>query len=132
MKGVPIKFRGKSEVTGKIIYGIGVKVYPDYSTMILDSLACEDVEEDSVAQLIGYDIDGNEIYEGYIVRDVDGNEFLARLEARVDCEFTEIVKYWTLPFEQTAEDDVDNSMPLEFFNDVENTRRTKKWLKKYY
>ena len=64
MKDVPIKFRGKSEVTGKTIYGIGVKIYPDYSTMILDSLACEDVEENSVAQLVGYDADGNEVYEG--------------------------------------------------------------------
>lgn len=64
MKGVPIKFRGKSEVTGKTIYGIGVKIYPDYSAMILDSLACEDVEENSVAQLVGYDADGNEVYEG--------------------------------------------------------------------
>lgn len=71
MKGIPIKFRGKSDITGKFIYGIGVKIKPDYAQIISDGYCYEDVEKDSVAQLVGYDVDGNEIYEDDEILHID-------------------------------------------------------------
>lgn len=69
-----IKFRGKSAITGEIIYGIGVKKSPDCTMMILDCLVGEEVEPDSVAQFIGYDKNGKEFYSDDKVIDEDGVE----------------------------------------------------------
>lgn len=65
MKNIPIKFRGVSELTGKIVYGVGVKDYGDNRVdIITGGMALEAVKADSVAQLVGYNLDGTEIYEG--------------------------------------------------------------------
>lgn len=61
MKGVPIKFKGES-VLGTI-YGYYVK--RDGKTYIYNDIGAGiTVDENSVRQLIGYDDEGNEIYEG--------------------------------------------------------------------
>lgn len=64
MKTVPIKFRGVSELTGKTVYGVGVKVYSDERVdIITGGMALEAVKPESVVQLVGYDADGVEVYE---------------------------------------------------------------------
>lgn len=60
MKGVPIKFKGESALG--TIYGYYVK--REGKTYIYNEIgAGVTVDENSVAQLIGYDDNGNEIYE---------------------------------------------------------------------
>ena len=55
-----IKFRGLG-IDGEIYYGdlIHVKGKP-----VIFGDTCEEVEPDSVAQLVGYDKSGREVYEG--------------------------------------------------------------------
>ena len=72
MKGVPIKFKGESALG--TIYGYYVK--REGKAYIYNEIgAGVTVDENSVAQLIGYDDNGNEIYEGdeliYIDNDKD-------------------------------------------------------------
>lgn len=61
MKIIPIKFRGESAIG--TVYGFYVEregkpyIVNDVGTMV-------SVDENSVAQLIDYDDEGNEIYEG--------------------------------------------------------------------
>ena len=72
MKNIPVKFRGVSELTGKTIYGVGVKDYGDNRVdIITGGMALEAVQADSVAQLAGYDVDGKEVYEGDIINRPD-------------------------------------------------------------
>lgn len=75
-----IKFRGKSINTGTIVYGdlINVKTSLD-PTIITDSGASYIVGESSIAQLIGLDEDGNEVYEGDMVQDNLGNTYTAEI-----------------------------------------------------
>lgn len=80
----PIKFRGQQPVTGKIVYGDLLHLDGDlWIKRCEDSLAAErerdyfGVMPESVAQLIGYDADGKEIYEGDKVIDKDGDELTA-------------------------------------------------------
>ena len=72
----PIKFRGRT--CGNVM------VYGDLrhvgSTAVIDDTA---VYEDSIAQLVGFDRDGNEVYEGDIVIEDSGAEFAARLFANI-------------------------------------------------
>lgn len=93
MKNVPIKFRGADIIADKLYYG-------DYITRSDGSCAIRfkassdpfelfdlhegeiAVKPESVAQLIGYDANGEEVYEGDTLRgDVQGYcaEFVARL-----------------------------------------------------
>ena len=70
-----IKFRG-IDTSGEFIYG-------DYTQYSRDECAISDgkrlafVKPETVAQLVGRDKDGNEVYEGDILIDEDGNEFRA-------------------------------------------------------
>ena len=61
-----IKFRGKSKYSDKIIFG-------DFNhgkeNVYVDD---EPVYPESVAQLVGYDADGNEVYEGDQLIRLDG------------------------------------------------------------
>ena len=80
-----IKFRGRNIKTGEIHYG-HYSEYPVGNGRIshcitdknLDSWA---VEPESVAQLIGYDADGNEVYEGDTFTD---GGLIRRAELRTD------------------------------------------------
>lgn len=67
-----IKFRGRN-MNGNFVYGnflyIGNDVY------VGDSL----VDPDSIARFVGYDADGNEVYEGDKVISEYGDEVVARL-----------------------------------------------------
>ena len=80
MKNIPIKFRGVSLDTGNTIYGIGVKDYGDNRVdLVLGDMALEAVKPDSVAQLVGYDVDGKEFYSGDVLIVSDVEEFRAMI-----------------------------------------------------
>ena len=69
MKGVPIKFRAKRINSADYVYGFFGRTPSTNKPLIVDVSAFKSytVEENSVAQLIGYDAEGNEVYEGDIV-----------------------------------------------------------------
>ena len=64
----PIKFRGVSLDTGEFIYGdlriIGIRPHIFKEAQCYYDEELIEVDEDSVAQLVGYDANGNEVYEG--------------------------------------------------------------------
>lgn len=66
----PIKFRGRDK-NGKFRYG-------DFNDIDLGTIFA-DVDEDSIAQFVGYDRDGNEVYEGdkILIDDAGEDEFFA-------------------------------------------------------
>ena len=71
MKNIPIKFRGKDIIGGGYLYGDyvsrdeGCAIRIQHQTDLFDMHEYEiAVDPDSVTQLIGYDVDGTEIYEG--------------------------------------------------------------------
>jgi len=73
----PIKFRGRDIFTGELHYGF-YRTDEDGANILEDRHGYL-VEPDSVAQLVGYDRDGNEIYEGDVVISEYGDEVVARL-----------------------------------------------------
>ena len=87
----PIKFRGRNIKTGKIHYGF----YSEYpvgggriETCIIDKyMDGWEVEPESVAQLVGYDADGKEIYSDDKVIDSSGKELFFK---DVSIKFSEI------------------------------------------
>lgn len=63
-----IKFRGRDINTGEVIFGdlrhIGIRTYIFKEAQCYYDEELIEVDEDSVAQLVGYDEDGKEVYEG--------------------------------------------------------------------
>lgn len=70
----PIKFRGR-DIDGKFHYGD--LIHLKGKLVIFNDK--ESVTVDSIAQLVGYDKDGREVYEGDIVTGEYGDEVVARL-----------------------------------------------------
>lgn len=68
-----IKFRGKT-LDGKIVFGYYVPTCPmsSFPGIVDDMDYIHAIEPDSIAQLVGHDKDGNEVYEGDIL--TYGNE----------------------------------------------------------
>ena len=72
MKGVPIKFRGVNIVEhttlkkGETICGKFLMQYANGEVWLGNETGTY-VDPDSVVQLVGYDTEGNEVYEGDIV-----------------------------------------------------------------
>lgn len=61
-----IKFRGISTKTGKFVYGYYVPQCPmsSFPGIVDGNDLIHEVKHDSIAQLVGYDKDGQEVYEG--------------------------------------------------------------------
>ena len=80
MKGVPIKFRGKDVQSGEYVY-FRLEDYIDevggYYRVGEDE-NCHYVKIDELEQLVGYDDDGKEIYEGDLV-DYYGTKYTAKV-----------------------------------------------------
>ena len=89
-----IKFRGR-DLAGKMRFGhyaiTGGRPY-----IIEEHVWCE-VYPDSVVQLVGYDADGREVYEGDTLVDADGNKHVARLESVTQNPDTAEFHLWTCP-----------------------------------
>ncbi len=67
----PIKFRGKDILTGKTVYGIGFlssALSSDYGHLVDEDLKDYSVQRKSVAQFLGYDKNGKEIYSDDRIR----------------------------------------------------------------
>lgn len=79
----PIKFRGVSLDTGEFVYGdlriIGIRPHIFKEAQCYYDEELIEVEPDSVAQLVGFDRDGNEVYEGdkILIDDAGEDEFFA-------------------------------------------------------
>ena len=74
-----IRFRGRDIETDEHVYAelgqVSAEINPEYLTFITDDIHTVDTE--SVAQLIGIDADGKEIYEGDYVEVVhDGKQYV--------------------------------------------------------
>lgn len=76
----PIKFRGRAQTIepGKIVYGDIIHVNGE-PTICDQFLYQYYVDADSIAQFVGYDKAGNEVYEGDIFVVPCGTEIAARL-----------------------------------------------------
>lgn len=90
----PIKFRGRDVHTGEYVYAelgqISEEINPGYLSFITDD-DMYTVETDSIAQLVGYDANGNEIYEGDTVIRYDSEEEF--IEAPENGVLREVVLY---------------------------------------
>ena len=76
----PIKFRGRDIETGEYVYAelgqVSEEINPGYLTFLSDD-GFYTVETDTVAQLVGYDANGNEVYEGDTLVSVTGETDIA-------------------------------------------------------
>lgn len=101
-----IKFRGKSKYSGKFVYGglydggnqyYIVNVYyegkasSNFEEMFTE---LEPIYPETIAQLVGYDANGNEVYEGDKFTDKIGHTFTARLQPQGFCEDGHICFDW--------------------------------------
>lgn len=81
MKGIPIKFRAWCKGLGKWIYmNDSSQSFIIYNDSIYYSDVYDDhylIEPDDLDQLVGYDAEGNEVYEGDTVLNEYLNEFKA-------------------------------------------------------
>lgn len=108
----PIKFRGRYVkdyvgneyiAEGEMIFG-GFAMINGKPHIIPHDLALE-VEPDSVAQLVGYDKNGNEVYEGDTVIAADRHEWLALFDCSV-----------------LSDEGFKHNIPLEVFSLKENNQ----------
>lgn len=78
---IPIKFRGKRVDTGEFVFGDFIHRGPlEGKPGIIDEQDFyNEVDPDSVVQLVGYDADDNEVYEGDILVGTYNNEWTAML-----------------------------------------------------
>lgn len=76
-----IKFRGRDVDTGEFVCAelgqISAEINDEYLSFITDDVHL--VDTDSIAQLVGFDSDGNEVYEGDTLVLPSGTEYAARL-----------------------------------------------------
>lgn len=95
-----IKFRGKC-ANGEFVFGsYCCEVYCDIAKLhvIIDERGEEfSIDLNSVAQLVGYDANGNEVYEGDKLVDTGGNEHVAWLESTAQNTDTAEFHFWAYP-----------------------------------
>lgn len=73
------KFRAR-DFDGNLVCG-GITAGGDF--IIVNARKFVTVDKDSIRQLVGYDCDGNEVYEGDIVISPGGRKYVAELRAGV-------------------------------------------------
>ena len=80
----PIKFRGHSIGADKMVYGEYAQAFMGGNPQICyfdeHGWTCTEVDPDSIAQLVGFDRNGEEVYEGdNICNPNDGTRFKAAM-----------------------------------------------------
>ena len=84
----PIKFRGVSLDTGEFIYGdlriIGIRPHIFKEAQCYYDEELIEVDEDSVAQLVGFDRDDKEVYEDDTLIDQNGREYTISDDIQVE------------------------------------------------
>ena len=86
------KFRGKSLRSGEKVFGSLVvsklrdENYKEIAQIIDENGKIFEVDKDSVMQLVGYDADGNEVYETDMLVDNYGEEFGASADVGLENE----------------------------------------------
>ena len=86
-----IKFRGRAisdscgEPVNKMVYGDITQGWDKVTIFDWNDGDCYEVEPESVAQLVGYDADGKEVYEGDKLKHVDDENYnaIARFETLI-------------------------------------------------
>lgn len=105
-----IKFRGKEIKSNKYVYGFFIRCIDD--CVILTAEGLKTVYPESVAQLVELDADNKEVYEGDILVDAEGHEYIATLDAMLLWTKDPALKYWHLPFNlDKSEDDEKDDEP---------------------
>ncbi len=77
----PIKFRGR-DLTGEMRFGHYVT--DGGHPYIIEDHAWREVEPESVAQLVGYDCDDNEVYDDDTLIDQKGREYTVSIDVQVE------------------------------------------------
>lgn len=103
---LPIKFRGLSKYSGKNVYG---DFYHGKKIVYVD---LEPVDPESVKQLVGYDKDGREVYEGDALETDEGTIYASVLRhAKIapcnDMEFSEMAERFGWKLKEVAENEND-------------------------
>lgn len=84
----PIKFRGKAIHGGDLVYGDLVHDSNGNRLLIYNPEIKKSrlIYPESVTQLVGYDVNGKEVYEGDVVTDSQGKPFLVKTISIAACE----------------------------------------------
>ncbi len=113
----PIKFRGQVIKDGRFVYGdlFQFKSKTAICTDVVSFLyekkhsALVEVTPESVAQFVGYDADNAEVYEGDVLIDKDGHEYIATLDSMLLWTKDPQIEYWHVPFNQADDDGLPHS-----------------------
>lgn len=108
---LPIKFRGRTAGwIHEFVYGD--LLHKDDNVVIVDKFGHHIVEPDSVKQLVGYDKNGREVYDGDALQTKeDGTIYAAvlrhaKIEPCDDMAFSEMAKHCGWTVKESAENDV--------------------------
>ena len=99
-----IKFRGRHvEYHDEIYYGF-YEMDARGNHFIIDSNnIMHIVEPESVAQFVGHDSNGNEVYEGDVLTDSQGNTYIAKFDSVVERQSNRTPAFRRAPFDFTKE-----------------------------
>ena len=98
-----IKFRGRDVDTGRMVYGCFIVGRCGEPCIATNRTAAYEVEPNSVAQFVGHDSNGNEVYEGDKLTDSQGNTYIAKFDSVVERQSNRTPAFRRAPFDFTKE-----------------------------
>ena len=111
-----IKFRGQ-DICGHYVYGLltkkKIRNSGNLEWAIVDGHFTQGetipVIENSIAQLVGYDADNAEVYEGDVLVSESGHEYIATLDSMLLWTKDPNIKYWHVPLNQSDDETLPTS-----------------------